>query len=160
MKKVLLFLSACALLAACDSGYKPDEADRKSAAGPTPGGGDAMLRDTTVGTNLAAVARQPQVDTSVNKIGTEHTGGLVAKGAQLIKGSDCLGCHKEDVKLVGPAYIAVAEKYPDTEANITMLANRVIKGGSGHWGAIPMSAHPQLSLADAKEMTKYILSLK
>lgn len=159
MKKILLFLSSCALLAACNSGYKPDEADRQSAAGPTPGG-DATLRDTTVGTNLAAVAHQPQVDTSVNKIGTDHSGGLVAHGAELIKGSDCLGCHKEDVKLVGPAYIAVAEKYPDTEANIAMLANRVIKGGSGHWGEIPMSPHPNLSETDAREMTKYILSLK
>ncbi len=159
MKKVLLFLSACALLAACDSGYKPDESDRQSAAGPTPTD-DASLRDTTTGTNLAAVAHQPQVDTSVTKIGTEHTGGLVAKGAELIKGSDCLGCHKEDAKLIGPAYLAVAEKYPDTEANIAMLANRVIQGGSGHWGEIPMSAHPNLSQADAREMTKYILSLK
>ncbi|MEJ7660566.1 MAG: hypothetical protein WKG07_13595 [Hymenobacter sp.] len=48
------------------------------------------------------------------------------------------------MKPVGPAYIAVAEKYPDTEANIAMLASRIIAGGSGHWGAIPMSAHPHL----------------
>lgn len=158
MKKVVLFLSACALLAACDSGYKPDGADtartKESALG------DKLNADSASETNLAAVAHQPQVDTSVSKIGNEHTGGLMPKGAKLIAGSDCLGCHKEDVKLVGPAYKDVAAKYPATEANITMLANRVITGGKGHWGEIPMSAHPALSLSDAKEMTKYVLSLR
>jgi len=158
MKKAVLFLSACALLAACDSGYKPDGADT-ARANDKPGT-DKLNADSASETNLAAVAHQPQVDTSVSKIGNEHTGGLLPQGAKLIAGSDCLGCHKEDVKLVGPAYIAVAEKYPDTEANITMLANRVMTGGKGHWGEIPMSPHPALALSDAKEMTRYILSLK
>ncbi len=159
MKKVVLFLSACALLAACDSGYKPDGADNARTSKP---GADAsaLNSDSAADRRLSAVNEQAQVDTNAMKIGTAHTGGMTSAGAKLIAGSDCLGCHKEDVKLVGPAYIAVAEKYPDTDANITMLANRVIKGGKGHWGQIPMSAHPALSLSDAKEMTKYILSLK
>jgi len=40
------------------------------------------------------------------------------------------------------------------------LANKVIKGGSGKWGDVPMTPHPQLSMDDAKEMVKYVLSLK
>jgi len=158
MKKIVLFLSACALLAACDSGYKPDGADTARASDKP--GTDKLNADSASETNLAAVAHQPQVDTSVSKIGNEHTGGLLPQGAKLIAGSDCLGCHKEDVKLVGPAYKDVAAKYPATDANIAMLANRVITGGKGHWGEIPMSAHPALSLSDAKEMTRYVLSLR
>jgi cytochrome c len=74
--------------------------------------------------------------------------------------SDCASCHRERDKLLGPAYVAVAQKYPATPANITMLANKVIKGGSGHWGDIAMTPHPGLSESDSKEIISYILSLK
>jgi len=160
MKKVVLFLSACALLAACDSGYKPDGADTARANDKTGAGTGVLDSDSAADRRLSAVNEQAQVDTNAMKIGTAHTGGVTSVGAKLIASSDCLGCHKEDVKLVGPAYKDVAAKYPATEANITMLANRVITGGKGHWGEIPMSAHPALSLSDAKEMTKYVLSLR
>jgi len=158
MRKTALLLSVCALLAACDTGYKkdgPDEARSVKEASSA-----ELKSDSASGTNIAAVAHQPQVDTSISKIGTEHSGGLVSTGAKLIAGSDCTSCHKERGKLVGPAYADVAHKYPSNEANITMLANKVIQGGKGNWGEIPMSPHPGLSLTDAKEMTKYILSLR
>lgn len=158
MKKTALLLGLGALLTACDSGYKKDGPDQVRSEKEA--SSDALKGDSATGTNVAAVAHQPQIDTSVTKLGTEKTGGLLAPGAKLIAGSDCLGCHKENEKLVGPAYVAVAEKYPDTEANIAMLAGRVINGGVGHWGQIPMSAHPNLSEADAREMVKYVLSLK
>lgn len=81
-------------------------------------------------------------------------------GEGLIKGSDCLACHNATKKIVGPAYVNVAAKYPATEENIDHLATKIIEGGSGVWGAIPMSPHPAISKDDAKEMVKYILSLK
>ena len=80
------------------------------------------------------------------------------KGADLIANSDCLSCHKVDEKVVGPSYKDVAAKY--TIADIDMLAATIIKGGQGHWGEIPMTPHPDLKAKDAKEMVKYILSLK
>ena len=55
-------------------------------------------------------------------------------GAQLIERSDCKSCHNEEVKTVGPAYIAVARRYADTEESVKMLAGKVINGGSGIWG--------------------------
>ncbi len=81
-------------------------------------------------------------------------------GLALIKKNDCLTCHKVDQKVIGPAYQDVANKYTSSPAVIDTLANKVIKGGSGNWGAIAMSPHPSLSEADAQEMVKYILSLK
>ena len=159
MKKIFLLLGLGALFAACDSGYKKDGPDQarseQQASAP-----NELKADSSTGTNLAAVAHQPQTDTSVTKIGTDRTGGLMAPGAKLIAGSTCLGCHKEKEKLVGPAYVAVAQKYPATEANIAMLAGRIIQGGKGHWGEVPMTPHPGLSVDDAREMTKYILSLR
>ncbi|MDB5247751.1 MAG: c-type cytochrome [Segetibacter sp.] len=84
----------------------------------------------------------------------------IEQGKNLISKSDCLACHQVQVKVVGPAYSAVAEKYPSTEANIAKLSEKIIKGGSGVWGPIPMSPHPTIPVADAKKMAKYILSLK
>jgi len=83
-----------------------------------------------------------------------------AKGLALIAGSDCLTCHKVAEKSIGPAYQDVAAKYENTDDNIEMLAGKIIKGGSGNWGAIPMTAHANLSQEDAEAMVKYILLLK
>lgn len=83
-----------------------------------------------------------------------------AAGKELIVKSDCLGCHKEQEKLVGPAYVDVAKKYAATADNVTLLAGKIIAGGKGVWGEIPMTPHPQIAEADAETMVKYILSLK
>ena len=82
------------------------------------------------------------------------------KGLELVAKSDCLTCHKVSEKLTGPAYKEVAAKYESTDANIAMLSEKIIKGGQGVWGPIPMTPHPALSEADAKQMVKYILLLK
>lgn len=82
------------------------------------------------------------------------------KGVELIAGSGCLTCHKVNEKATGPSYQDVANKYTADEATIATLAAKIIKGGSGVWGEIPMTPHPQISEDDAKTMVKYILSLK
>ncbi|WP_245803568.1 PQQ-dependent sugar dehydrogenase [Algoriphagus marinus] len=80
-------------------------------------------------------------------------------GRNLIELSDCKSCHQYDTTSIGPSYKAVAERYPDTPANIEMLVGKVINGGSGVWGDHGMSAHPQLSESDAKRMIEYVLSM-
>ena len=82
------------------------------------------------------------------------------KAITLIAGSDCLTCHKVDEKITGPSYREVANKYEATDANIEMLAGKVIKGGTGVWGQVPMTPHDSISVDDAKTMVKYILALK
>ncbi len=82
------------------------------------------------------------------------------KGLALVAGSDCLTCHKTSEKNIGPAYKDVAAKYENNEENIKMLAAKVIKGGAGVWGAIPMTPHPQIKEEDAEAMVKYVLLLK
>ena len=71
-----------------------------------------------------------------------------------------MACHKLQDRLVGPSYKEVANKYPNNDATINLLAGKIKKGGSGVWGAIPMSPHPTLSDDDAKAMVKYILTVK
>lgn len=80
------------------------------------------------------------------------------EGKSLVEGTDCLSCHKVDSKLVGPSYQEVAAKY--TDADTDMLATKIIDGGKGNWGEIPMTPHSGLSQDNAKLMVKYILSLK
>jgi cytochrome c len=84
----------------------------------------------------------------------------IAAGKGLIAKSDCLTCHKLDVKLVGPAYKDVAAKYPPTEDNYNLLIAKVMNGGSGTWGQVAMAPHPTLAAADVKKMVTYILSIK
>lgn len=85
---------------------------------------------------------------------------IYIKGLEKVKGSDCTGCHQVDRKLIGPAYADVAAKYENTEANVTMLAQKVIAGGVGVWGEIPMAAHPNLTEEDATDMVRYVLLLR
>lgn len=94
-------------------------------------------------------------DTDVN---TAASAGS-ATGEELIAKNDCLTCHKVDTKLIGPSYQEVAAKYTATDANINMLADKIVQGGAGNWGEIPMTPHPTVSTDDAKEMVKYILAL-
>lgn len=84
----------------------------------------------------------------------------VAEGKTLISKSDCMACHSIDNKMIGPSYISVADKYALNQVNIAGLSKKIINGGSGAWGTIPMIAHPTLSSADADKMVKYILTLK
>ena len=81
------------------------------------------------------------------------------KGLALIGKSDCLTCHKVDEKLIGPPYREVAKKYASLPHAVDTLAAKVVRGGSGNWGAVPMAAHPQINMDDAKQMVKYILLL-
>ena len=111
-------------------------------------------------------------DTKPTTGGTDSTAGKPAatndvsknpdyqKGLALIAGDNCLTCHKVDETSTGPAYRDVANKYPADDATITMLADKIIKGGSGNWGSVPMTAHDTLSADNAKSMVKYILLLK
>jgi cytochrome c len=72
---------------------------------------------------------------------------------------NCLGCHTVDRKVVGPAYKDVAKKYAGQDV-AAKLTSKIIKGGSGNWGVIPMPANPQVNQADAEVLVKWILSLK
>lgn len=83
------------------------------------------------------------------------------KGLELTGKYQCPTCHKIDEKLTGPAYRDVANKYVGAdEATIAKLAKKVIDGGSGVWGEVPMTPHPNVSEQEAKDMVAYVLLLK
>jgi len=130
MKKLILPIALLAVLAACGGGDKKTEPEKKDEK-PVEATND--------------VSSNPDYQ----------------KGLALVAGSDCLTCHKVDEKVTGPSYRDVANKYAGmSDTIVTHLANKIVKGGTGVWGQVPMVAHAAISQADAEAMVKYILLLK
>ncbi|MEL7530260.1 MAG: PQQ-dependent sugar dehydrogenase [Bacteroidota bacterium] len=82
-----------------------------------------------------------------------------AKGLNLIKNSDCKSCHDPVIKSVGPSYQEMAAFYKNKSGVVDELANKIITGGNGVWGEKIMAGHPQHTLAETREMVRYILAL-
>ncbi|GAC1397243.1 MAG: hypothetical protein NVSMB63_17680 [Sediminibacterium sp.] len=133
------FLSLSVIVAACYACNNNDQAKTKTAVDST------IASDNSTKPIAADLSKNPEYQ----------------KGIALVAGADCLTCHKIDETSTGPAYRDVANKYSNADdATINTLADKIIKGGSGNWGAVPMTAHDALSKDDAKAMVKYILMLK
>ncbi|MGZ5156780.1 MAG: c-type cytochrome [Caldimonas sp.] len=79
---------------------------------------------------------------------------------ELAQKKNCMACHAIGQKVIGPAYKDVAAKYAGQADAPAKLAAKVMKGGSGVWGAVPMPANPQVSEAEAKQLVQWILTLK
>jgi cytochrome c len=79
---------------------------------------------------------------------------------ELAQAKNCLACHAVDKKVVGPAYKDVAAKYAGDKTAVDKLAQKIMKGGSGVWGPVPMPANTQVNEAEAKKLAAWVLSLK
>ena len=78
----------------------------------------------------------------------------------LATSKNCMACHAVDKKLVGPSYKEVATKYAGQKDMADKLAGKIVKGGSGVWGPVPMPANPQVTEAEAKMLAAWVLTLK
>ncbi len=139
MKKAILTMVIAAGLYACGGGESTETTTQPISNATT----EETAPAATTEAAAPATAEAPKKD-----------------GQALINGSDCRTCHKDDSKLIGPAYQDVAKKYENNAANVKMLTEKIINGGQGNWGEIPMAGHPNLSQDDAAAMVDYILSMK
>ena len=78
----------------------------------------------------------------------------------LATAKNCMTCHAVDKKLVGPAYKEVATKYAGQKDAVDKLAVKIMKGGSGVYGPVPMPANTQVNEAEAKKLAAWVMSLK
>ena len=78
----------------------------------------------------------------------------------LATSKNCMACHATDKKLVGPSYKEVAAKYAGDKGAADKLAAKIVKGGAGVWGAVPMPANAQVSEGDAKTLAAWVLAAK
>jgi len=76
----------------------------------------------------------------------------------LATSKNCMTCHAVDKKLVGPAYTDVAKKYAGQKDALNKLATKIMKGGAGSWGVVPMPANTQVNEAEAKKLAAWILA--
>ena len=104
-----------------------------------------MMKHALIATALAAAALTP---------------AMAQDAKALAQSKNCMACHAVDKKLVGPAFKDVAAKYAGQKDAVDKLAVKVIKGSSGAWGPVPMPANPQVSDAEAKTLTTWILAQK
>ncbi|MBP9942635.1 MULTISPECIES: c-type cytochrome [Simplicispira] len=78
----------------------------------------------------------------------------------LATAKNCMACHAIDKKLVGPSYKDVAAKYAGQKDAVDKLAAKIIKGGAGVWGPVPMPANAQVNDAEAKKLATWVLTQK
>jgi cytochrome c len=87
-------------------------------------------------------------------------GGVEAPGLALMKSADCFNCHAPEHRLVGPAFLEIAEKYRDVEGALEASVDRVQKGSSGVWGPVPMLPHGHHTRDQIQEMVAWVYALK
>jgi cytochrome c len=78
----------------------------------------------------------------------------------LAKAKNCMTCHKVADKLIGPSYKEVAVKYAGQKGAADLLVEKVIKGGVGVWGQVPMTPNPGVTPDEAKKLVAWILATK
>jgi cytochrome c len=83
----------------------------------------------------------------------------ISTGKILIQQQDCKSCHMMTTQSAGPSYVKIAARYKNTPKAGDLLADKIIKGGSGVWGNTAMSAHPSLTKSEAKAIGDYIIAL-
>jgi cytochrome c len=125
--------------------------------------GDATIANDNKGSAILLNGEAGSIETRYLPLAVKEEqtpDASIHPGLALIQNSDCAACHNAEVQTVGPSYTDIAKRYNDTTEARTTLANKIIKGGAGNWGQIPMTAHPDLMLDDALSMVDYIFTFK
>ncbi len=91
---------------------------------------------------------------------TLDRGSAEAPGLTLMKRADCFNCHAPEHRIVGPAFLEIAEKYRGQDKAVEASVDRVVKGSSGVWGPVPMLPHGHHTRAQVQQMVEWVYSLK
>ncbi len=84
----------------------------------------------------------------------------VSPAEAALRASDCVSCHQENERVVGPAWSEVALRYAaeDPTAAVRKLTTSILAGSVGAWGQVPMPGHPELSRAQAGAIARHVLA--
>lgn len=97
--------------------------------------------------------------TSTLMLGLTISNAALADTA-LATSKNCMACHAIEKKVVGPSYKEVAEKYAGRPDAIAKLSAKIVKGGGGVWGPVPMPANGQVSAEEATKLATWVMTLK
>jgi len=87
-------------------------------------------------------------------------GGPEAPGLTLMKSADCFNCHAPEHRIVGPAFLEIANRYRGQKEALNASIDRVQKGSSGVWGPVPMLPHGHHSRDQIAAMVSWVFSLQ
>lgn len=80
--------------------------------------------------------------------------------AMLVIEKRCNACHEQSDPSLGPPWQAIAARHAARkDLMVDVLATKIIHGGGGNWGNVPMVPNQRVSLDEAKRMAAWILSL-
>ena len=80
-------------------------------------------------------------------------------GAALAEAKMCFACHQLDKASLGPSWRAIASRHAPRKAQMTgVLASKIINGGGGNWGQIPMVPNQRVSKAEATLLAEWVLA--
>jgi cytochrome c len=79
---------------------------------------------------------------------------------ELAKAKICLGCHDTQQKKVGPAFKDVAARYAGQQDAAARLAEKIVNGGAGVWGPVPMPANPKVTADEARQLATWVLTIQ
>ena len=79
---------------------------------------------------------------------------------ELARQKICTGCHAVDKKQIGPAFKDIAARYAGQKDAAVRLAEKIVQGGAGVWGVVPMPANPKVTPEEARRLVSWILSLQ
>lgn len=83
-----------------------------------------------------------------------------ADGDALLQNNGCMSCHAKAEKVVGPAFLSVAEKYKGDKDAVATLVQSIQNGSKGKWGRMPMPPHSSISQDDLKALARHVLATK
>ena len=112
---------------------------------------------TTLPAGKSFVYRQRFAQAALEIAAQTADSSISDAGEQLIAGSDCLSCHSDHERIVGPAWSEIARRYASSAGALGQLAGKIIEGSRGVWGQVAMPPHPEITAQQAREMAGFIL---
>lgn len=79
-------------------------------------------------------------------------------GAALVSKAMCYACHQMNDASIGPPWAAIAARYASRKDVIAdVLVSKILRGGGGNWGLVPMVPNQRVSTEAARTMVEWIL---
>lgn len=153
---LLLGMACGALLAGCDSGTGDRAAGAGTDAPPRAAAESGHADADTVG-DAPAVAQGQQA--SGWPAPSEGESGHGHDVPEVLNDEGCFACHALKAARIGPPYQAIAARYRSDDGATERLTRKIIDGGGGAWGPVPMISHPHLSEDEARQMVDLILDM-
>jgi cytochrome c len=86
---------------------------------------------------------------------------FVSANEQVLSKAGCIGCHRIDQKINGPAFKDIAARYKNDADAPQILFAKIREGGEGVWGDLPMvpNGPEKISDNDLRGLIRWILAL-